>query len=111
LVIQFGRKFVGDKVHERGFVTQFDDRIAVEGSILLGCDGAKSLLKRAMVGGKLPRLEDCGITMLNLSTTYPAETARKLRTLHPILRLVILSFLRIRRPCGSLQSGATNGRE
>jgi 2-polyprenyl-6-methoxyphenol hydroxylase-like FAD-dependent oxidoreductase len=50
--------------------------------LLIGCDGAKSAVREALLGKDAAKLEDLDINMINISCSYSANTAKLLRTKH-----------------------------
>ena len=52
----------------------------------MGCDGARSIAREALLGKETAKLEDLDINMFNISCAYPAETAKLLRTKHPVMK-------------------------
>ena len=56
------------------------------GTILVGCDGSKSIVREALVGKERARLKDLGIYMFNVSVPFSAEAAKLQRHGHPIYK-------------------------
>ena len=54
--------------------------------MLIGCDGAHSVTREALLGKEMARSEDLDINMVNISCAYPAEVAKLLRSKHPCFK-------------------------
>ncbi|KAL9113745.1 MAG: hypothetical protein Q9227_002190 [Pyrenula ochraceoflavens] len=85
--IEYGKtlsyiSYDGDQV-----VAHFDDGTEAKGTCLAGCDGAKSVTRKQIVGLEKSQLTDSPITLINFDTTYTAETARFLRSGHPMMNI------------------------
>ena len=61
----------------------FEDGSKALGNILIGCDGAKSFVRELLLGEEA-KLTDATVRMLNFTTTYTAEQALHVRSLHPV---------------------------
>ena len=64
----------------------FADGSTAEGSLVVGCDGANSIVRECILGKDAAQVEDLDIQMLNVSTTFPKETAMLQRMGHPVFK-------------------------
>ncbi|OAP59064.1 hypothetical protein AYL99_06362 [Fonsecaea erecta] len=85
--VQYGKKLASVTVDAGESVTAvFDDGTSASGSLLVGCDGAHSTVRRFLVGDELAKEEYMDIQMFNVSCRFPRETAEYLRSIHPIFK-------------------------
>ena len=52
--ITFGKKFVSYEITDRGVTAKFDDGVEVEGSLLVGADGARSNVRKQFLPDLIP---------------------------------------------------------
>jgi len=71
---------------EHSVTAVFEDGTRVSGSVLVGCDGAHSTVRKFLVGGERAKEEYMDIQMFNVSCTFPKDTAEYLRQIHPIFK-------------------------
>jgi 2-polyprenyl-6-methoxyphenol hydroxylase-like FAD-dependent oxidoreductase len=85
LDIQYGKKFASTVVEEDGKVkVTFEDGSTATGDVLVGCDGAKSLVRSAIVGTEAAKLTNSSVSMFNFPYKFDAELARRIRTMNPL---------------------------
>jgi 2-polyprenyl-6-methoxyphenol hydroxylase-like FAD-dependent oxidoreductase len=53
---------------------------------VVGCDGANSIVRDCILGKDVAQVEDLDIQMLNVSCTFPKETAMLQRMGHPVFK-------------------------
>lgn len=84
--VQFEKKLVGITHDQTGFVTaSFSDGSQESGHLLVGCDGSRSKVREFLVGEKLAKPSDIGMTMINHTAEgYTGEEALLLRKYHQI---------------------------
>jgi 2-polyprenyl-6-methoxyphenol hydroxylase-like FAD-dependent oxidoreductase len=63
----------------------FEDGSKALGNMLIGCDGAKSRVRELLLGEKA-KLTDAPFKMFNFTSSYTAEQALHVRSLHPIFK-------------------------
>jgi 2-polyprenyl-6-methoxyphenol hydroxylase-like FAD-dependent oxidoreductase len=74
---------------DNGQVTAiFEDGSKASGCMLVGCDGAKSRVRELLLGEKA-KLTDALVKMVNFTSTYTAEQALHVRSLHPIFKIAV----------------------
>jgi 2-polyprenyl-6-methoxyphenol hydroxylase-like FAD-dependent oxidoreductase len=87
LDVQYGKKISTiSRGPDETVVATFADGTTASGTILVGCDGAKSTVREALVGKELAQPEDLNIRMFNISCSFSAETAKLQRMGHPIFK-------------------------
>ena len=64
----------------------FADGSTAQGSLVVGCDGANSIVRECILGKDAAQVEDLDIQMLNVSCTFPKETAMLQRMGHPVFK-------------------------
>ena|SRR5204863_2900170 len=73
--------------HDDDQVTaMFEDGSKASGSMLVGCDGAKSRVRELLLGDKA-KLTTLPMTIFNFTQSYTAEQALHVRSLHPISKM------------------------
>lgn len=88
LDIHYGKKLKDvQRDSSNKVVATFEDGTSAEGTVLIGCDGAKSAVRPCLVGEKAAELVDLNIHMFNLSCSFPKEIALLQRKSgHPIFK-------------------------
>lgn len=71
---------VGDKVK-----VTFADATTATGDLVVGCDGANSVVREHLVGKEATKLSYWDISLLNFTCRFDADTARLIRAKHPIM--------------------------
>jgi 2-polyprenyl-6-methoxyphenol hydroxylase-like FAD-dependent oxidoreductase len=64
----------------------FADGTTAQSSLVVGCDGANSVVRECILGKDAAQVEDLDIQMLNISCTFPKETAMLQRMGHPVFK-------------------------
>lgn len=90
--VQYGKMFAGARVlldeeangGGGGVEVEFEDGSKATGDLLVGCDGAKSRVRRALVGEEAAKLSDAGVGMFNFPYTFDEELARKVRGMNEL---------------------------
>ena len=67
-------------------IARFSDGSSAEGSVIVGCDSAHSIVREHLVGKEAAQLEDFDLYMLNVTCSFPRETALLQRKDHPIFK-------------------------
>ncbi|KAI9813308.1 MAG: hypothetical protein M1827_004250 [Pycnora praestabilis] len=82
--IQYNKRLIDIKDDGGSKVTiSFDDGTTASGSIIVGCEGARSAVREILLGPEEASLMRLPVTMFNFTEQYPAELALQLRKLHP----------------------------
>ncbi|KAG9186309.1 hypothetical protein G6011_02865 [Alternaria panax] len=85
LDIQYGKKFASAAVKLDGKVSiTFEDGSTATGDVLVGCDGAKSRVREAIVGPEAAELTNASVSMFNFPYKFDAELARRIRDMNPL---------------------------
>ena len=86
LDVQYGKK-LSSITRDGPLVTAtFTDSTTATGTLLIGCDGANSVVRACLVGHKEAQVEDLDIQMFNVSCSFSAETAKLQRMGHPVFK-------------------------
>jgi 2-polyprenyl-6-methoxyphenol hydroxylase-like FAD-dependent oxidoreductase len=67
-------------------VATFADGSTAEGNLVVGCDGANSVVRHCILDESAAQVEDLDIQMLNVSCTFSKETAMLQRMGHPVFK-------------------------
>lgn len=67
-------------------IATFADGSTAEGNLVVGCDGANSAVRECILGKEAAQVEDLDIQMLNVSCSFPKETAMLQRMGHPVFK-------------------------
>lgn len=67
-------------------VATFTDGTKVSADLVVGCDGANSVVRKYLVGEEAAQVEDLDIQMFNVSCSFPKETALLQRMGHPVFK-------------------------
>ena len=71
---------------DNGVVATFTDGTTTSASLIVGCDGAHSIVREHLVGKAAAEVEDLDIQMFNVTCTFPKETALLQRMGHPVFK-------------------------
>lgn len=78
LNVQWNKRFVSYKVLDDGVEAYFEDGTSIRGTILIGCDGAKSVVRSQL----LPNFQRTDLQVVNIgSTTEQADDLKKIQNL------------------------------
>jgi 2-polyprenyl-6-methoxyphenol hydroxylase-like FAD-dependent oxidoreductase len=88
LEVRWGESFVGFKPNDdgRSIAAEFDragERITVDGSVLIGCDGTSSKVRSVLFPGVKAENYELPVRLLGISTVYPKELSGQARKLDP----------------------------
>ena len=86
MVLQYGKELKSISSDGPQVIGSFADGTSAQGTIIVGCDGAKSIVREVLLGKDVAKLEDLDINMINISCAYSADTAKLLRTKHPCFK-------------------------
>jgi 2-polyprenyl-6-methoxyphenol hydroxylase-like FAD-dependent oxidoreductase len=85
LDVQYGKKFASAVVGDNSKVKlTFEDGSSATGDVLVGCDGAKSRVREAIVGTEAAKLTDVSVSMFNFPYKFDAELARRIRDMNQL---------------------------
>ncbi|OAL36801.1 hypothetical protein AYO20_03856 [Fonsecaea nubica] len=84
--VQYGKRLASVSVSGDTSTAVFEDGSSTSGSLLVGCDGSHSTVRKFLVGEELAKEEYMDIQMFNVSCTFSKETAEYLRSIHPIFK-------------------------
>jgi len=90
-----GKRVVAVEDVDEEVRVRFEDGSEARGSVVVGCDGAKSKVREFVVGEEAAKGFDSDYTMINTWTTLPADVALRLREKHPILSQAIHPDLQV----------------
>ena len=87
LVLQYGKllKDLSSGANDT-MVATFADGSTAEGTLVVGCDGANSVVRHCVLDESAAHVEDLDIQMLNVSCTFPKDTAMLQRMGHPVFK-------------------------
>jgi 2-polyprenyl-6-methoxyphenol hydroxylase-like FAD-dependent oxidoreductase len=84
--MQYGKELQSISLDGAHITGSFADGSSAQGTIIVGCDGAKSIVREILLGEDVAKLEDLDINMINISCAYSADTAKLLRSKHPCFK-------------------------
>ena len=88
LQVQYGKRLASIALGVEGrVVATFEDNTKATGSLIVGCDGARSVVREALVGKQDAQVEDQDIYMFNVASTFPKDIALLQRKGHPIFKV------------------------
>lgn len=88
--VQMGKTLVGASMAADDTVElTFADGSKATGSILVGCDGAKSRVRSAICGEETAKLTDVPVNMFNFPYKFDAELASKIRGMNELFQSAI----------------------
>lgn len=89
--VQFGKSVEtcgvidDEKDENKGRVrVRFADGTDAVGDVVVGCDGAKSVVRQSIVGIDAAQLTDVPMSMFNFTQKFPAEFSKDLRSRNPL---------------------------
>lgn len=89
--VQYGKSVVScgviedEKDENNGRVrVNFADRTDALGDVVVGCDGAKSVVRENIVGVEAAQLKVVPLSMFNFTQKFPAEFSKDLRSRNPL---------------------------
>jgi 2-polyprenyl-6-methoxyphenol hydroxylase-like FAD-dependent oxidoreductase len=80
--VRWGKRVVDVKVMGEEVVALFADGMAAEGSLVVGCDGVRSRVRRVVCPDAYQNHE-LPVRLLGVSVVYPAEKVESMRALDP----------------------------
>jgi 2-polyprenyl-6-methoxyphenol hydroxylase-like FAD-dependent oxidoreductase len=84
LDVQYGKSFISAEVKNDKVEATFSDGSKATGSILVGCDGARSHVRSVLCGQEAAKLTIVPISMFNFPCRFDGELARKIRDLNQL---------------------------
>jgi 2-polyprenyl-6-methoxyphenol hydroxylase-like FAD-dependent oxidoreductase len=63
---------------------EFADGEKVRGDVVVGCDGAKSVVRNALCGKEIGALKNVPVRMFNFPYRFGGELARQIRGMNPL---------------------------
>lgn len=84
--VKYGKHISSITSEDRSVTATFEDGTTATGTLIVGCDGANSSVRRFLVGEEAAKNTYMDVQMLNVSCHFPAETAEYLRSIHPIFK-------------------------
>jgi hypothetical protein len=92
--VQMGKTLVGAEVikgeeGEEKVELTFGDGSKATGSILVGCDGAKSRVRRVICGEETAKLTDVPVNMFNFPYKFDAQLSSKIRGMNELFQSAI----------------------
>lgn len=69
-----------------GVTATFTDSTTAHASLIVGCDGANSIVRHCFLGSDQAEVVDLDIQMLNVSCSFPKDTALLQRMGHPVFK-------------------------
>lgn len=85
LDVQYGKVMTGAFLTDDGRVKlAFTDGSSATGSMLVGCDGAKSRARECLVGADAAKLTSAPVSMFNFPYKLPAELATRIRNMNQL---------------------------
>ncbi|CAN9297654.1 unnamed protein product [Alternaria alternata] len=85
LDVQYGKKFASAVVDDDDKVrVTFEDGSTATGHVLVGCDGAKSRVREAIVGTEAAKLTNASVSMFNFPYKFDADLAKRIRDMNPL---------------------------
>ncbi|KIX92475.1 uncharacterized protein Z520_11795 [Fonsecaea multimorphosa CBS 102226] len=88
--VKFGKTLTDIELTDDGVTAHFHDGTSESGSVLVGCDGGGSWVRRWMLGNDKGTSVVLPYTFLNFPFRYPAERAIKMdKMMHPIVDVAV----------------------
>ncbi|KAF4872472.1 FAD-dependent monooxygenase cctM [Colletotrichum siamense] len=88
--VRFGYKLAGVDTSGEGVTATFENGEVVRVDVLVGADGAKSVVRDHLVDGDSKELDRVPLISTNIGCRYTAEQARFLRSkIHPIANMAV----------------------
>lgn len=83
-VLKYGKKLVSISQDEPGVTAVFEDGSEATGSVLIGCDGGRSVVRKLLVGEEKAVSKDLGISVMNFPLHFKPDLARQIHAQHSI---------------------------
>lgn len=86
LDVQYGKKLSTITADGAAAKAEFTDGTAATGTLIVGCDGANSVVRECLVGKEAAQVEDLDIQMFNVCCRFDEKTANLQRMGHPCFK-------------------------
>ena len=82
--LQYGKRLENIRSDVKGVNASFSDGAQMYADLIVGCDGAQSVVRKMLVGKEAAENSETDINFVNLATSFGRETSALIRAQHPI---------------------------
>ena len=83
-VYQYGKRLVSITQDSSTVTAIFEDETEATGSLLVGCDGARSVVRELLIGQERAHNTLLDVSLFNFPCSFDAEIAKTIRAQHPV---------------------------
>ena len=82
--LQYGKALASITQDDSSVTAHFEDGTSTTGSLLIGCDGGKSVVRRMLVGEQQAQNTHLDFDLFNFVCHFNAEVSQKMIDMHPV---------------------------